>query len=105
MASGSNNAVIAILAAVFSRSRSGKGQYLDISMTGTGLSPSTPWLPPPISRIGEEPTREGFILNGGSLYDFYKTADGHYLSFGGLEPQSLAAFCNAIGRPDWIAAA
>ena len=35
--------------------------------------------------------------------DFYKTADGHYLSFGGLEPQFFAAFCNAIGRPDWIA--
>jgi crotonobetainyl-CoA:carnitine CoA-transferase CaiB-like acyl-CoA transferase len=102
VASGSNNSVIAILAAVFSRSRTGKGQYLDISMTDGAFAfnalAATAYL---VS--GEEPTREGFMLNGGSLYDFYKTADGHYLSFGGLEPQFFAAFCNAIGRPDWIA--
>ena len=102
VASGSNNAVIAILAAVFSRSRSGKGQYLDISMTD-GAFAFNALAAAAYLVSGEEPTREGFILNGGSLYDFYKTADGHYLSFGGLEPQFFAAFCNAIGRPDWIA--
>jgi len=52
---------------------------------------------------GEIPEREGFILNGGSLYDFYKTADNQYLGFGGMEPQFFAAFCQAIGRPDLIA--
>jgi len=102
VASGSNNAVIAILAAVFSRSRTGKGQYLDISMTD-GAFAFNALAAAAYLVSGEEPTREGFILNGGSLYDFYKTADGHYLSFGGLEPQFFAAFCNAIGRPDWIA--
>ncbi len=102
VASGSNNSVIAILAAVFSRSRSGKGQYLDISMTD-GAFAFNALAAAAYLVSGEEPTREGFILNGGSLYDFYKTADGHYLSFGGLEPQFFAAFCNAIGRPDWIA--
>ena len=102
VASGSNNAVIAILAAVFSRSKSGKGQYLDISMTD-GAFAFNALAAAAYLVSGEEPTREGFILNGGSLYDFYKTADGHYLSFGGLEPQFFAAFCNAIGRPDWIA--
>jgi len=102
VASGSNNAVIAILAAVFSRSRSGKGQYLDISMTD-GAFAFNALAAAAYLVSGEEPTREGFILNGGSLYDFYKTADGHYLSFGGLEPQFFAAFCHAIGRPDWIA--
>jgi len=102
VASGSNNSVIAILAAVFSRSKSGKGQYLDISMTD-GAFAFNALAAAAYLVSGEEPTREGFILNGGSLYDFYKTADGHYLSFGGLEPQFFAAFCNAIGRPDWIA--
>ena len=102
VASGSNNSVIAILAAVFSRSRTGKGQYLDISMTD-GAFAFNALAAAAYLVSGEEPTREGFILNGGSLYDFYKTADGHYLSFGGLEPQFFAAFCNAIGRPDWIA--
>ena len=49
-----------------------------------------------------EPQREGYFLNGGSLYDFYKTADGEHLSFGGLEPKFFAAFCRAIGREDLI---
>ncbi|MRR15307.1 MAG: CoA transferase [Deltaproteobacteria bacterium] len=102
VASGSNNAVIAILAAVISRVRDGKGQHLDISMTD-GAFTFNALAAAAYLVSGEEPKREGFILNGGSLYDFYKTADGHYLSFGGLEPQFFTAFCQAIGRPDWIA--
>jgi len=102
VASGSNNSVIAILAAVISRNHSGKGQYLDISMTD-GAFAFNALAAAAYLVSGEEPEREEFILNGGSLYDFYKTADGHYLSFGGLEPQFFSAFCLAIGRPDLIA--
>ncbi len=102
VASGSNNALIAILAAVICRMKKGVGQHLDISMTDGAIAfnaiMAAAWL---VS--GEEPGREEFALNGGSLYDFYETADGEYLSFGGLEPQFFAAFCNAIERPDLIA--
>ncbi len=52
---------------------------------------------------GTEICCEEGVLNGGSLYDFYETKDGEYLSFGGLEPQFFAAFCETIGRPDLIA--
>ena len=52
---------------------------------------------------GTETRCEEGVLNGGSLYDFYETKDGKYLSFGGLEPQFFAAFCETIGRPDLIA--
>jgi crotonobetainyl-CoA:carnitine CoA-transferase CaiB-like acyl-CoA transferase len=51
---------------------------------------------------GQERPREGHMLNGGSLYDFYETKDGRHVSFGGLEPQFFAAFCQGIGRPDLI---
>jgi crotonobetainyl-CoA:carnitine CoA-transferase CaiB-like acyl-CoA transferase len=43
------------------------------------------------------------FLNGGSLYDYYETKDGQYVTFGGLEPQFFKAFCETIGRPDLIA--
>ena len=41
---------------------------------------------------GREIGREEFFLNGGSLYDYYKTKDGQYMSFGGLEPHFLKLF-------------
>ncbi|MBN1663664.1 MAG: CoA transferase [Deltaproteobacteria bacterium] len=99
IASGSQNAVIGILAAVVRRNATGKGQYVDCAMTDgclafnamTGISCLTD---------GREPQREETLLNGGSLYDFYETKDGKYLSVGALEPQFLSAFCNVIGRPD-----
>ncbi|PKN69246.1 MAG: carnitine dehydratase [Deltaproteobacteria bacterium HGW-Deltaproteobacteria-12] len=102
VASGSKNAIIAILAAVIHRQKTGKGQHLDISMTD-GVFAFNALAAAACLVAGEIPEREGFILNGGSLYDFYETADNEYIGFGGMEPQFFAAFCQAIGRPDLIA--
>jgi alpha-methylacyl-CoA racemase len=101
IAAGSYNAIIAILAAVVHRRRTGQGQHLDISMTD-GMVAFTALVGAAFLADGREPGREGHVLNGGSLYDFYETQDGQYLSFGGLEPQFFEAFCRAIGRPDLI---
>lgn len=101
MAAGSNNTIIAILAAVLHRNHTGKGQYIDISMMD-GVVPFNGMTGAAALLDGLNPTREKTILNGGSLYDFYETKDNEYLSFGGLEPQFFAAFCTAIGCPDLI---
>ena len=101
VASGSNNSVIGILAAVISRNMTGKGQHIDISMTDGMLAFNV------LTAAGflvnaEEPERESTFLNGGSLYDFYETKDKKHLSFGGLEPKFFTAFCKGIGRKDLI---
>jgi alpha-methylacyl-CoA racemase len=101
IASGSYNAIIGILASVVSRNASGKGQHIDISMTD-GCIAFNAMVGGAYLVDNVDPEREGFFLNGGSLYDFYETKDEKYLSFGGLEPQFFAAFCQAIGRPDLI---
>lgn len=101
LASGSYGTVIAVLAAVIHRQRTGEGQYLDVAMTD-GMVPFNVVAAMDYLVEGVEPQREGYFLNGGSLYDFYQTADGEYLSFGGLEPKFFAAFCRAIGREDLI---
>jgi len=99
IASGSNNAVIGILAAVIARNETGRGQQIDVSMADGVVAFNT--LAGNAYLVdGNEPGREGFLLNGGSLYDFYETRDGGYLSLGALEPQFFAAFCEGIGRPD-----
>ncbi len=101
IASGSYNAIIGILAAVVCRNETGKGQYIDISMTDGAIAFNA-MVGGAFLVDNEEPGREGFLLNGGSLYDFYETNDGKYISFGGIEPQFFAAFCQTIGRPDLI---
>ena len=101
MASGSNNTIIAILAAVVHRNHTGKGQYIDISMMD-GVVPFNGMAGAAALVDGQYPVREETVLNGGSLYDFYETKDNQYISFGGLEPQFFTAFCKAIGCPDLI---
>lgn len=101
IAAGSNNSVIGILAAVFHRQRTGEGQYIDVAMTD-GVMAFNAMVGAAYLADGQETPREGHMLNGGSLYDFYETKDGRHVGFGGLEPQFFAAFCQAIGRPDLI---
>jgi len=101
VASGSNNSVIGILAAVIHRKDTGKGQYIDISMTD-GVMAFNSMMATTYLAGAAEPQREQELLNGGSLYDFYETKDGLYISFGGLEIQFFATFCRIIGREDLI---
>ncbi|MBA7572279.1 Succinyl-CoA--L-malate CoA-transferase beta subunit [subsurface metagenome] len=102
VASGSNNTVIGILAAVISRNETGRGQQIDISMAD-GVIAFNALAGNAYLVDGNEPGREAFLLNGGSLYDFYETKDGGYISLGALEPQFFASFCEGIGRPDLAA--
>ena len=98
---GSHAAVIGILAAVLDRKNSGPGRHVDISMTDcmfpyhavTGLKGLYE---------DAEPSFESDLLNGGSLYGFYETSDGRYISFGGLEPQFSTAFFTELGLTDFI---
>ncbi len=102
VAAGSSNAVIGILAAVLHRSAGGRGQHIDISMTDGALAFNTFAGAALLADGNLEPQREGELLNGGSLYDFYATKDDRYISFGGLEPQFFEAFCKVVGCPELI---
>jgi len=101
VASGSNNAVIGILAAVIHRKETGEGQHIDISMTD-GVMAFNAMMATTYLAGAAQPQRGQELLNGGSLYDFYETSDGLYISFGGLEIQFFANFCRIIGREDLI---
>lgn len=98
---GSMNSVVGILAAVQYRNRTGKGQYIDVAMLD-GLIPFTAMDGTRFLATGEDCGRESRRLNGGSLYGYYETKDGEYLSVGSLEPKFWAAFCQGIGCPDLI---
>jgi len=99
--SGSNTAVISILAAVNQRTLTGEGQYIDVAMLD-GLIPLTTMDGTKFLATGEETGREDSRFNGGSIYGFYETKDGEYYSVGSLEPKFWEIFCNTIGCPELI---
>ena len=101
-ASGSQ-AASAVLAALFGRERSGKGCYLDMSITESVLA----WQGMNLTACNTEnhrPERGKNLLNGGAAcYQIYRTRDGRFISLGAIEPKFWANFCGALGRPNWVA--
>lgn len=96
IAGGSHHAVMAILAAVIERSTTGKGQYLDISMSDAALALSTMFGANALAG-GKAPELGREMLNGGLFYDYYQTADNRYLSIGSLEPNFAAGLLSLLG--------
>ncbi|XP_037297829.1 alpha-methylacyl-CoA racemase-like [Manduca sexta] len=95
-AGGSAMCVLGILLALFERTKSGKGQVLDASMT-EGLSYVATWLfksrDLPIW-LGEAGTN---VLDGGvPFYNTYKTNDGKFMAVGALEPQFYSNFLKGL---------
>lgn len=99
LAGGGMTAVIAILAALWRRERTGTGDFCDVSMMDGIVS----WLTihaGAFNATHEDPQRELMPLSGlYPCYRVYPAADG-YLAVGALEPQFWAALCEAIERPD-----
>jgi alpha-methylacyl-CoA racemase len=98
---GGMNAVVAILAALVHKARTGQGQRIDISMTDGAMHLAALYAGNYLAG-GAENCREGDVLNGGSYYDVYPTKDGKYLAVAGLEPQFFKAMCTALGREDLL---
>lgn len=98
LAGGSLHAIIGILAAVIERTRSGRGQHIDISMTDCVASLNS--MAAAAHLAGQQTTTaESSFLNGGSFYDYYSTADGQAISIGGLEPQFLQGLAKVLDLP------
>lgn len=96
---GSFGAITGILAAVIQRQLTGVGQMVDVSMFDLALA----WNSLAAAEYlagGENPGYERGMLNGGGLYDTYRTADGRYLAVAGMEEKFWRGFCQAIERPE-----
>jgi crotonobetainyl-CoA:carnitine CoA-transferase CaiB-like acyl-CoA transferase len=99
---GSLWAAFSIVAALFGREKTGKGQYIDVSMTDAVFTFMEP-LAGAYFMNKEVPHRHETLLGGGfAWYYVYRTKDDRYISLGMLEGKFWKQFCNAIGRPDYI---
>jgi len=93
----------AILAALLAREKTGRGQYVDVSMFDVMLS----MLPIPAAHhfTGKTiPVGGKYVLSGAyPFYNVYQTSDGKFMTLGALEPKFWANFCKKIRRDDLIA--
>jgi crotonobetainyl-CoA:carnitine CoA-transferase CaiB-like acyl-CoA transferase len=103
LAGGAQQAVSGILLALFERTTSGKGQFVDIAMLDGSVS-LLQLVFPDFAATGALTQRGDHYLTGNlACYDIYETQDGRYLSVGALEPKFWQAFCEAIGETQLIA--
>jgi crotonobetainyl-CoA:carnitine CoA-transferase CaiB-like acyl-CoA transferase len=101
IAGGGMNAAIGILLALFARQNTGKGQYIDISMTDgmVGFLPATLFFR---QLTGQEPKRaDGILSHRYACYNTYETADGRYLSIGAVENRFWKQLCDTLAIPEY----
>ena len=101
IAGGGMNAAIGILLALFAREKTGKGQYIDISMTDgmVGLLPLVLFF----SQLnGQEPKRaDGLLSHRYACYNTYATADGRFISIGAVENRFWRQLCEVLEAPEY----
>ena len=96
---GSLMAAFGIMAALNARSRSGQGQFVDISMADGLVS----WLCYHAADhlfAGTEPRGgEGAFIGGAPCYNVYACSDGRHITLGIIEEHFWLSFCDLIECP------
>ncbi len=102
---GSLFSVIGILSALHERHRTGRGRFVDISLTESALAflhmqlGARVFMGPEGTALerGREPLNGGF-----PCYGLYETEDSKWLSVGALEPKFFQGVCEVLGRPELL---
>ncbi|MCW2691283.1 MAG: far [Mycobacterium sp.] len=94
---GSMFVLLGIVAALYERERSGKGQVVDAAMVdGVSILAQMMWTMKSIGSMRDE--RESFLLDGGApYYRTYETSDGKHMAVGAIEPQFFAQLLSGLG--------
>jgi crotonobetainyl-CoA:carnitine CoA-transferase CaiB-like acyl-CoA transferase len=101
VAGGAYMGVIACMAGLWHRERTGKGQKIDVAMMDGILPLLTLQLAQYWASRGKEEVIN-FLDGSFSFYGVYECSDGKYLSLGALEPKFWAGFCNMANKPEWL---
>jgi len=90
-----------VMAALYERERSGRGQVVDAAMVDGASSLLSIFHGMLASGRWDASRRGANLLDGGApFYGTYAAADGRYVAVGALEPKFFAEFAQAIGLPD-----
>ncbi len=95
-------AALGIVVALMHREKTGKGQYIDVSMFDGIIS----WMFDSARYLfsGETvpPGGEGRLTGGLSNYNLYETKDGKYMAVGAIETKFKNQLLEKLGKSDWI---
>lgn len=95
-------ALSGVLMALLRRERTGRGDYLDVSMFDSTLA----WTPNVSGRVfatGEAHVpKDERSFGGAAMYGLYECADGRWIALGGSEAKFAHNLLEALGRPDLI---
>ena len=101
IAGGGMNGVIGILLALHARNATGKGQYIDISMTDGSFSLLS--LVVHLKELTGMPLERGnaFLSHRYACYNTYETSDHRHLSIGAVENRFWQQLCNFFKVPEY----
>lgn len=98
---GSLHVVVAVLAALHHRERTGQGQYIDVSLFGSILALTAPQLMKAVAGAPPEPETD-LNLGADPGYRLYRTSDGGHVAVGALEEKFWGELCRLLDRPDLV---
>ncbi len=94
------NAAMSVLAALRTRDKTGKGEFIDISIFDTAVSLMVLNLARFLA-TGEEPVAGETLLTGTfPWYSLYETSDGGWLAVAVVESKFWQAMCGILGVPE-----
>ncbi|MFX0097911.1 MAG: CaiB/BaiF CoA transferase family protein [Candidatus Hodarchaeota archaeon] len=95
-------ATLGIIAALYVKEKTGKGQYIDVS----ALDVATSLIVVPAATFigeGKPPERGTWFLNGGlPCYNIYETKDKKYITVGCIEEKFWISLCKILDVEDFI---
>jgi len=96
---GSLYCALGILAALYERERSGRGQVVDAAIVDGVTSLMSFFFGLPASAIRNTERGKGLLGGAAHFYRCYTCADGKEISVGAIEPQFYAELCERAGAP------
>ncbi|TAK35933.1 MAG: CoA transferase [Chloroflexota bacterium] len=102
-AGGAMMATVAILAALMARTRTGRGQFIDLAMADGVLSLTTLLAGLSTFSTGKDPVALSHAMTGGApYYTAYQTKDGQWLSIGAVGERFFRNLCDGLERADLL---
>lgn len=92
-----------IMMALYRRTITGKGDYLDMTMHDSMLAAMPNVLGPTIAENRQPIPKHERTMGGSAFYQIYETQDGRHLVLGGQEMKFVNNLLEKLGRPDFAA--
>lgn len=95
-------ALSGILMALLRRERTGRGDYIDVSMHEAVLAAYPNVLGPVFAEARQPVPKHERSTGGAAFYNIYETADGRHLVLGGQEMKFVRTVLSALGHLEFV---